>query len=61
MQMVVAIACAALLMIASFFLRGVSEGTDGLAPAVYALPVLAIALALWPLIRNRLPGRTSAK
>ena len=60
LQMLLATGCAGLLMIASFFLRGVTEGTDALAPVVYALPVLAIALALWPLMRNRLPGRSSA-
>jgi lipopolysaccharide export system permease protein len=61
LQMLIATGCAGLLMIASFALRGVTEGTDALAPAVYALPMLAIGLALWPLTRNRLPSRSSAK
>ncbi len=60
LQVLVATGCAALLMISAFMLRSASEGTDALAPAIYALPISAIALSLWPLTRNRPPGRTSA-
>jgi lipopolysaccharide export system permease protein len=61
LQVLTATGWAGLLMIASFFLRGVTEGTNALAPVVYALPILAIVLGLWPLSRSRLPGRSSAR
>lgn len=61
LRVLIASGCAGLLMTLSLTLRGVSEATDALAPAVYALPILTIAFALWPLGRNRLPRRSSAK
>jgi lipopolysaccharide export system permease protein len=61
LQMLIAIGCATALTIASFFLRGATEGTDSLAPAVYALPMLAIVLSLWILLRNRMPGHSLGK
>jgi lipopolysaccharide export system permease protein len=61
LQMLIASGYAGLLMIGAFALRGVTEGTDALAPAVYALPILAIVLALWPLSRGRLPGRSNLR
>jgi lipopolysaccharide export system permease protein len=60
LQVLMASGCAAVLMISAFMLRSASEGTDALAPAVYALPILAIALSFWPLTRNRPPGRANA-
>lgn len=61
LQVLIATGCAGLLLAVSFTLRSVTEATDALAPAVYALPLLVIALALWPLARNRLPRRSSAR
>jgi lipopolysaccharide export system permease protein len=61
LQMLIASGYAGLLMIGAFALRGVTEGTDALAPAVYALPILAIVLALWPLSRGQLPGRSNLR
>jgi lipopolysaccharide export system permease protein len=60
-KVMAATGCAGLLMMASFALRGASEATNALAPAVYALPISAIVLCLWPLARNRLPGRARAR
>jgi lipopolysaccharide export system permease protein len=61
MQVVLATVLAAALMVAAFMLRGITEATDALAPAVYALPILAIVVSLWILTRNRPFNRPSAQ
>jgi len=48
-------------MIAAFAVRGMTESTDYFAPAIYVLPLSAITLSLWPLLRNRVPGRRMAR
>ena len=57
LRVIMATGFAAVLMLAAFAVRGITEGTFSLAPAIYALPLGAVGLALWPLLRNRVPGR----
>jgi lipopolysaccharide export LptBFGC system permease protein LptF len=52
---------AGLLMISAFAVRGITEATDYFTPAIYALPLSAITLSFWPLLRNRVPGRRMAR
>jgi lipopolysaccharide export system permease protein len=60
-RILIATALAGLLMIAAFAVRGMTEATDYFAPAIYALPLSAIVLSFWPLLRNRVPGRQMAQ
>ncbi len=60
-EILIATGLAGLLMIAAFAVRGITEATDYFAPAIYALPLGAILLSLWPLLRNRVPGRRVAR
>ena len=57
LRVLMATGFAAALMLSAFAVRGITEGTFSLAPTIYALPLGAIGLALWPLLRNRVPGR----
>jgi lipopolysaccharide export system permease protein len=57
LRVVMATGFAAALMLGAFAVRGITEGTFSVAPVIYALPLGAIALSLWPLLRNRVPGR----
>jgi lipopolysaccharide export system permease protein len=60
-RILTATALAGLLMIAAFAVRGITEATDYFVPAIYALPLAAILLSFWPLLRNRVPGRRTGR
>ena len=52
-QMVAAITAAGLLLALSFVLRSMTQRLPASAPAVYAIPLAAIAVCLWLLARRR--------
>ncbi len=55
-QILIASGLATVVMLASFALRGMSPDSEDLTPALYAVPLVAIASSLWPLLVPRLPG-----
>jgi lipopolysaccharide export system permease protein len=61
LQMLIASGLAGQLLALSFVLRSLSERSASLLPVIYVLPLVAIALALWPLSLNRMPWRTRTR
>lgn len=60
-QLIGATAGAAGLLTLSFILRGVVQRVAVLAPVVYALPIIAMAIGLWLLLRARTPWTGRAR
>jgi lipopolysaccharide export system permease protein len=61
MQVITATLLAAVVMVGAFMLRGITEGTDTLAPLVYAVPIATVIASLRILTRNRPLSRAGAR
>src|SRR5262249_37557403 len=57
LKILTATGCAGAVMISAFALRGYTDSGTSAAPFIYALPLSAVALSFWPLLRARVPGR----
>ena len=56
-RILTATGCAGAVMISAFALRGYTDNGASAAPAMYALPLTAVVVSFWPLLRTRIPGR----